>query len=109
VWLYESRVHELEVRLEASDAHATIRNLENQELCHMAAEKTGMCKKRKVNTEGCIITPLNGAALFAQQDTECREKEVAEEAKKKSKTDAMLAREHQHVLAVGTKVFPHPS
>src|SRR6266481_4176204 len=57
------------------------------------------------NTEGHIITPLNGAALFAQQDTERREKEVADEAKKKSKMDAVLAREHQCVLTVGTKVF----
>ena len=100
---------ELEVWLSASEAHATIRNFENQELCRLqGAEKTGMGKKRKINMEGCIITPLNDAALFAQQDTECWEKEAANEAKKKSKTDAMLAREHQHVLTLGTKVFANP-
>ncbi len=89
-----------------SEAHATICNFENQELhCLQGAEKTGMGKKCKINMEGHIITPLNGVALFAQQDTECWEKEVADEAKKKSKMDAVLAKEHQHVLTVGTKVF----
>src|SRR6266481_4390235 len=58
--------------------------------------------------EGHVITPLNGAALFAQQDAERQEKEVAEEAKKKTKTDAVLAREHQRVLTAGTKVFANP-
>ena len=58
--------------------------------------------------EGCIITPLNGVALFAQQDTEHQVKETADEAKKKSKTDAVQLREHQCVLAAGTKVFANP-
>ena len=58
--------------------------------------------------EGCVITPLDGAVLFAQQDAECQKKEADEEAKKKSKTDAILLREHQHVLAAGTKVFAIP-
>ena len=66
------------------------------------------CKKCKINTEGYIISPLNAVALFAQQDTECWEKEMAEEAKKKSKTDLVLVREHQCVLTVGTKVFANP-
>ena len=43
--LSEAHVHELEVQLSASDAHATIRNLENQELRRQATEKTGMRKK----------------------------------------------------------------
>ena len=33
---------------------------------------------------------------------------MADEAKKKSKTDAVQSREHQHVLAAGTKVFANP-
>src|SRR6266481_7707901 len=95
----EARNGELEVWLSASEAHATIRNFENQELRRLqGAEKTGTGKKCKINMEGCIITPLNSVALFAQQDTECQEKEAADEAKKKSKMDAMLVREHQHVL-----------
>ena len=72
------------------------------------AEKTRTCKKCKINTEGCIITPLDSVALFAQQDAECQDKQAAEEAKQKSKTDAIHLREHQHVLAVGTKVFADP-
>ncbi len=67
--LSEACVHELKAQLSAADAHATIRNLENQELHHQAAQKTGMCKKCKINMEGCIITLLNGVALFSQQDT----------------------------------------
>src|SRR6266481_5166963 len=94
--LSEACIRELEAQLSASDAHATIRNLKNQELHHQAMEKTGMCKKCKINMEGCVITPLNGAVLFAQQDAECWEKEAAEEVKKKTKTDAVLVREHQH-------------
>ena len=56
----------------------------------------------------CIITLLDSVVLFVQQDTECQEKEVAEEAKQKSKTDAMHLREHQCLLAAGTKVFANP-
>ena len=52
----------------------------------------------------CVITPLDGAVLFAQQDVEHQKKE----AKKKSKTDAILSREHQCVLAAGTKVSANP-
>ena len=58
-----------------------IRNSENLALHHQLAEKTGTRKKHKINTEGCIITPLNGAALFAQQDAERQEKQANEEAK----------------------------
>ena len=54
------------------------------------------------------MTPLNGVALFVQQDVECQAKEAADEAKKKSKMDAVQLREHQHVLAAGTKVFANP-
>ena len=54
-----------EAMLKASDTHATIHNLENQELCCQLAEKTRTCKKHKINTEGCIIIPLDSAALFA--------------------------------------------
>ena len=94
--------------LDASNAHATIRNSENQGLHRQLAEKTGMRKKRKINMEGCIITPLDGAVLFAQQDAECQEKQVDAEAKLKSKTDAIRSREHECVLAAGTKVFANP-
>ena len=94
--------------LEAASAHATICNLENQELCRRLAGKTGTCKKRKINMEGCVITPLNGVVLFAQQDAEFQKKEADEEVKKKSKTDAIISREHQCVLAAGTKVFANP-
>ena len=94
--------------LQAAGAHATICNLENQELCHQLAEKTGMHKKCKINTEGHVITPLDGVVLFAQQDVECQKKEVDKEAKKKSKMDAILLREHQCVLTAGTKVFANP-
>ena len=94
--------------LDASNAHATIRNSENLALCRQLAEKTGMCKKRKINTEGRIITPLDGAALFAQQDVERHEKQANEDAKQKSKMDTIHSREHEHVLAAGTKVFTNP-
>ena len=94
--------------LEAASAHATICNLENQELHRWLAEKTGTRKKCKINMEGCVITPLNCAVLFAQQDAECQKKEADEEVKKKSKTDAILSREHQCVLTAGTKVFANP-
>ena len=67
-----------------------------------------MRKKCKINMEGHIITPLNGAALFAQQDAEHKEKQANEDAKQKSKTDAIRSREHECVLAVGTKVFANP-
>jgi len=66
VQLSLAHIHELKAWLEASDTHATIRNLKNQELCHQIVEKTGMCKKHKINMEGCIITSLNGVALFVQ-------------------------------------------
>jgi len=56
----EVHVCELKVWLEASDAHATICNLKNQALCCQASEKTGTCKKHKINMEGHVITPLNG-------------------------------------------------
>ena len=65
---------------------------ENQALCFQAPEKTGTCKKSKINMEGHIITPLNGAALFAQQDMDRQEKEMPKEAKKKSNMDLVLAR-----------------
>ena len=94
--------------LEAASAHATICNLENQELHHQLAEKTGTCKKHKMNTEGHVITPLDGVVLFAQQDVEHQKKAADEEVKKKSKMDAILSREHQCVLAAGTKVFANP-
>ena len=55
-----------DTRCQASDAHAMICNLKNQELHHQLAEKTGTCKKHKINTEGHIITPLDGVALFVQ-------------------------------------------
>ena len=55
-----------------------------------------------------FITPLNGVALFSQQDMERQEKEMAKEAKKKSKMDLVLAREHQCMLAAATKVFANP-
>ena len=58
--------------------------------------------------EGHIITPLDGAVLFAQQDAEHQEKQANEEAKQKSKTDAICLREHERVLAAGTKVFANP-
>ena len=75
----ESQVHELEAQLDASEArcrlsdamldasnaHATIRNSENLALRRQLAEKTGTHKKRKINTEGHIITPLDGTALFS--------------------------------------------
>ena len=91
---------------QASDAHATICNLKNQELCHQLAEKTGTCRKGKINMEGCIITP--SVALFMQQDTVRWAKETADEAKKKSKIDTVQLRECQCVLAAGTKVFANP-
>ena len=94
--------------LDASNTHATIRNTENQALRCQLAEKTGTRKKRKINTEGHIITPLNGAALFAQQDAEHQEKQANEDAKQKSKTDTIHSREHKCVLAAGTKVFANP-
>jgi len=97
--------HKLKAWLEASDAHATICNLKNHELCHQLAEKTGTCKKCKINTEGHVITHLNGVALFVRQDMEHRVQEVAEKAKKKSKTDTVLAREQQCVLAAGTQWY----
>ena len=97
-----------EAMLKVSDAHAKICNLENQELHHghrQLAEKTRRRMKSKINMEGCIITPLNGAALFAQQDAERQEKQANEDTKQKSKMDAIRSREHEHVLAAGTKVF----
>ena len=118
----ESHVRKLEARLDASEArrqlsdamldvsnaHATIRNSENLALRRQLVEKTRTRKKCKINTEGCIITPLDGAALFAQQDAERQEKQANEDAKQKSKTDAIRSREHERVLAVGTKVFANP-
>ena len=53
--------------------------------------------------EGHIITPLDGAALFALQDVEHQEKQANEEAKQKSKTDTICLREHKCVLAGGHK------
>ena len=97
----EARHQALEAMLWVSDAHAMICNFKNQDLHHQLAEKTRTCKKCKINMEGCIITPLEGAALFSQQDADHQEKQAAEEAKKKSKTDTILLREHQCLLAVG--------
>ena len=51
---------------------------------------------------------IDGAALFAQQDAECQEKQANEEVKQKSKTDTIRSREHKRVLAAGTKVFANP-
>ena len=66
-WLDVSEAHHWlsDAMLDASNAHAMIRNAENQALCRQLAEKTGTCKKHKINTEGRIITPLDGAALFS--------------------------------------------
>ena len=97
-----------DVMLQAAGAHAMICNLEKQELHCQLAEKTRTHKKCKINMEGHIITPLDSVVLFAQQDAEHWKKEVDEEAKQKSKTDAILSREHQCVLTAGTKVFANP-
>ena len=81
-----------DARHQVSDAHAMISNLKTQELHCQLAEKTGTCKKCKINMEGCVI---DSVALFVQQDTECWVKEMADESKKNSKTDAVQSREHQ--------------
>ena len=66
-------LHQLEnTEHQVSDAHATICNLENQELCCQLTEKTRTCKKCKINMEGCIITPLDSVALFVQQDADSK-------------------------------------
>ena len=109
-WLDASEVHcrLSDAMLDASNAHATIRNSENLGLRRQLAEKTGTCKKHKIKMEGRIITPLDGAALFAQQDAECQEKQANEDPKQKSKTDTIHSREHECVLTAGTKVFANP-
>ena len=107
-WASEAQRRASDAMLQASDTCAMICNLENQELRRQLAEKTGTHKKRKLNIEGCIITPLDALVLFLQQEAECWEREAAEEAKNKSKTDAVLLREHQHVLTADTKVFANP-
>ena len=108
----DARLKASDAQLQASDAklqaHVVIHNLENQELRRQLAEKTGTRKKYKLNTEGRVITPLDASVLFLQQEAERREREAAEEAKNKSKTDAVFSREHQHVLTADTKVFANP-